>query len=232
MSRHLTDAIIYKLHRYSDSSAIARAFTADFGKIKLFVPKAFSKKGGLLTCFPGILDFQMKETSDLSRFYAFTQKPEFHRFINSHEIMIRLHFIFEVMDALYEEREKDGYLMRLIMKIDDTNFRKAASFTVRHMFEKNGVLPDFRECAGCGTAECAEGIVLGGEFFCGNCRRAGVKVTGAVMLFMKSALSSEMMKNLIINRENETEIISFFTDFYKSLYSKELKSAATLSVLL
>jgi DNA repair protein RecO (recombination protein O) len=232
MSRHLTDAIIYKLHRYSDSSAVARAFTADFGKIKLFVPKAFSKKGGLLTCFPGVLDFQMKESSDLFRFYAFTQKPEFHRFINSHEIMIRLHFIFEVMDALYEEREKDGYLMRLIMKIDDANFRKATAFTVRHMFEKNGVLPDFSVCTNCGAEECTDGFVPGGEFFCSNCRGAGVRAGGTVMLFMKSALSSEMMKNLIVNRENETEIISFFADFYKSLYGKELKSIATLKMLI
>jgi DNA repair protein RecO (recombination protein O) len=232
MSRHLTDAIIYKLHRYSDSSAVARAFTADFGKIKLFVPKAFSKKGGLLTCFPGILDFQMKESSDLCRFYAFTQKPEFYRFIDSHEIMIRLHFIFEVMDALYQEREKDGYLMKLITKIDNTNFRKAASFTVRHIFEKNGVLPDFNVCAGCGDENSIEGYVLGGEYFCGICRHSGIRVSGSVMLFMKSAQVSELMKNLIINRENETEIISFFAQFYKSLYGKELKSASTLSFLL
>jgi recombinational DNA repair protein (RecF pathway) len=146
--------------------------------------------------------------------------------------MIRLHFIFEVMDALYQEREKDGYLMKLITKIDNTNFRKAASFTVRHIFEKNGVLPDFNVCAGCGDENSIEGYVLGGEYFCGICRHSGIRVSGSVMLFMKSAQVSELMKNLIINRENETEIISFFAQFYKSLYGKELKSASTLSFLL
>lgn len=232
MSRQSSDAIIYKLHRYSDSSAVAKAFTAEHGRIKLFVPKAFSKKGGLLTCFPGVLDFQMKESSDLCRFYSFSQKPEFYHFINSHELVIRLHFIFEILDGLYEEREKDLYLMRLITKIDDTNFRKAASFTVRHMFERNGVLPDFSACASCGETEAAEGYIAGGEFFCGKCRTAGIVVTGAVYLFMKCALNSMMMKNINVSRENETEIIKFFSLFYKSLYGKELKSAQTLLSLI
>lgn len=232
MSRYLTDAIIYKLHRYSDSSAIARAFTSDFGRIKLFVPKAFSKKGGLLTCFPGVLDFQVKENSDLNRFYSFTQKPEFYRFINSHEIMIRLHYIFEVLDALYQEHEKDAYLMRLITRIDETNFRKATSFIIRHMFERNGILPDFNACAECGVEDSSEGVILGGEFFCTKCRSSGIKLSGALMLFMRSAAGTEIMKNLVVTREDEAKIMDFFFSFYKLLYGKELKSVSTLNILL
>jgi DNA repair protein RecO len=232
MSRQSSDAIIYKLHRYSDSSAVAKAFTLDHGRIKLFIPKAFSKKGGILTCFPCNIDFHMKENSDLCKFYTFTPKPQYYHFINSHEIVIRLHYLFEIFDGLYEEREKDSYLMRLIMKIDDENFRKAVSFTVRHMFERNGVLPDFSNCTSCGETENHDGYIVGGEFFCRKCRSAGINVTNAVYTFMQCAQDNALMKTHEVSRENEIEIIKFFSFYYKSLYAKELKSTQTLLSLI
>jgi DNA repair protein RecO (recombination protein O) len=231
MSRHQSDAIIYKLHKYSDNSAVAKAFTADFGKVKLFVPKAFSKRGGLLTCLPGNLDFQMKEHSDLFRFHSFAQKPEYYMFINNHEIVVRLHLLFECIDLLYEDGLKDGYLWKLFLRIDDTNFRKAFLFTLRHIFEKSGILPDFTVCSECGC-EPETGTVAEGEFFCEKCRYEGVFANGAVMLFMRSCANSELVKRLSVNREMEADTVRFLSAFYKSLHGKDLKSSSSFFTLI
>ena len=47
MERILSEGIIYKISKYADNSAIASAYTLDYGKIKLFMPKAYSSKGGV-----------------------------------------------------------------------------------------------------------------------------------------------------------------------------------------
>ena len=41
MERILSEGIIYKISKYADNSAIASAYTFDYGKIKLFIPKAY-----------------------------------------------------------------------------------------------------------------------------------------------------------------------------------------------
>ena len=44
MERVLTDGIIYKISKYADNSAIASAYTLDYGKIKLFMPNRRNRK--------------------------------------------------------------------------------------------------------------------------------------------------------------------------------------------
>ena len=67
MERVLSEGIIYKISKYADNSAIASAYTYGYGRIKLFMPKAYSSKGGVQTFIPGEIDFLKKDTSELNK---------------------------------------------------------------------------------------------------------------------------------------------------------------------
>ena len=101
MERILSEGIIYKISKYADNSAIASAYTLDYGKIKLFIPKAYSSKGGVQTFIPGEIDFLKKDTSELNKFYNFRPDTAYMEYASTPAISLRLSlaFLAHVSDA-------------------------------------------------------------------------------------------------------------------------------------
>jgi DNA repair protein RecO (recombination protein O) len=92
MTEVTTSAIIYRIFKYSDKSAIALALSPQYGKFKLFMPRAYSRKSGFMTFVPGTLTFLIKEHSDLHKFISFTHEPSFYHYIQTPDIIIRCTF--------------------------------------------------------------------------------------------------------------------------------------------
>jgi DNA repair protein RecO (recombination protein O) len=229
MSREKSPAFIYKLIRYADSSAIAFAFTKDFGRIKLFVPKAYTKKGGVMSFIPGVLDFSKKQ-SDLSKFYAFDCDTAYYFYLNNHEIVIRLHLVFEIMDGLYQPEMPDGTLFDLLTKYDDTNFRKLTAYLIYFILKRSGVMYDLHSCGNCGTEENVFTISNKG-LLCDTC----AVQTGAesycdreTAYVIKSMGNSQLYKNITITRKQEIDILKALSAYSSGVMEKPVKSLATL----
>ncbi len=110
-------------------------FSKEFGRIKIFIPKAYTKKGGVVCFVPGLLDFA-KKNSDLSRFYSFDNYTDFYHYLNNHEIIIRLHLVFEILDGLIEPELADATMFELLLKYNDENFRRLTPYLIYFILKK------------------------------------------------------------------------------------------------
>jgi DNA repair protein RecO (recombination protein O) len=100
--------IFYKLLNFSDNSAVGYAFTEEYGKLKFFIDKAFTKRGSVYKLIPGEIDFLKKENTDLNKFYSFKEDLTYYYFFEYLPLYLRLYLIFEVIDMLYNIEEKDS----------------------------------------------------------------------------------------------------------------------------
>lgn len=229
MSREKTSAVIYKLIRYSEGSAIAFAYTRDFGRIKLFIPKAFTKKGGVVCFVPGNLDF-VKKATDLSRFYTFENDPSFYHYLNNHEIIMRLHLVYEVLDGLCQPEMPDATLYELLMKYDDTNFRKLTPYLLYFLLKRAGVMYDLSACANCGSDEEVFTVTDSG-LHCAVCA-SQLSVSGYCdkesAYIIKSMGNSGLYKNVTVNRKQEMQVIKALAGYCSVIMEKPLKSIKTL----
>lgn len=229
MSREKTEAVIYKLVRYSDSSAIASAFAKDFGRIKLFIPKAYTKKGGVVCFMPGNLDFARKDT-DLSRFYSFESMPRFYHYLDNHEILMRLHLIFEVLDGLYQPEMADPTLFDLLLKYDDSNFRRLTPYLLYFILKRSGVMFDLKTCGNCGTDEEVFTINENG-LLCSVCA-SQLCVDGFCdresAYIIKSMASGQLYRNITVNRKQELQVLRALAAYCETVMEKPLKSLKTV----
>jgi len=230
MARVQTEAVIYRQIKYSDSSAIVHAFTKEYGVIKLFVQKAYSKKRGLLSFVPGTLDMMKKEQSDLNRFYGFQQEPSKLFYLDNHEILMRLYVVFELMENILGSGETDDKLWTLLNKYDDENFRKLSLYILHHILKRNGFMTDFSHCESCGK-ESPTAFLSEEGFYCGDCVEEtgqGIELGPVVLNFLRHIENSKLFRQTVITRANELEILNFFKKYISFAAGVELKSFQTL----
>lgn len=229
MSREKSEAIIYKLIRYADSSAIGFAFTEDFGRMKLFIQKAYTKKGGVMCFMPGLLDFSKKD-SDLSKFYSFDNNTAYYHYLNNHEIVMRMHLIFEILDGLYEPEMPDKKLFDLLLKYDDTNFRKITPYIIYFILKRSGVMFDLASCENCGTDEELHTVAEKG-LYCGNCAEQ-LDIKGFCdkesAYIIKSMGNSSLYRNITVNRKQELQVLKALAEYSSYVMEKPLKSLKTV----
>jgi len=229
MSREKSEAIIYKLIRYADSSAIGLAFSKEFGRIKLFIPKAFTKKGGVVCFVPGNLDFA-KKSSDLSKFYSFNNYTDFYHYLNNHEILIRLHLVFEILDGLIEPELSDPTLFELILKYDDENFRRLTPYLMYFILKKAGVMYDLTSCVSCGSKDDLFTVTDQG-LYCSTCSDQ-LSQTGYCdkesAYIIKCMGNSSLYRNIAVTRKQEIQIIKALAGYSSVVMEKKLKSLKTV----
>lgn len=229
MSREKTGALIYKLIRYSDSSAIAFAFTRDFGRIKLFIPKAYTKKGGVVCFMPGTLDFAKKDT-DLSRYYSFDTDAAFYHYLDNHEVLMRMHLVFEILDGLYQPEMPDEKLFELLLKYDDENYRKLTPYIIYFILKRSGVMFDLASCANCGSQENVFSVSENG-LHCAVCAsQLGVTslCDSESAYIIKSMGNSQLYRNVTVTRKQEIQILQALAGYSSQVMEKPLKSIKTV----
>lgn len=229
MSREKSPSIIYRLVKYSDSSAIATAFSRDYGKVKLFIPKAYTKKGGVASFIPGILDFARKQT-DLGRFYSFEPDTSFYKFIDNHDIVLRLHLIFEIYDGLYHADITDEKLYDLLLKIDDVNFRKITLYIIYFMLRQSGVMYELDACCSCSSDENIYTVSDAG-IYCDICaEQLSLKTMcdKESSYIIKCFGNSALYRNLSISRKQEIQVLTALCAYAEKVMEKKLKSIKTI----
>ncbi|TCK60695.1 DNA repair protein RecO [Seleniivibrio woodruffii] len=229
MSREKSQAILYRMVKYSDSSAIAMAFSRDFGKLKLFIPKAYTKKGGVMTFIPGNLDFGKKD-SDLSRYYSFEPDTAFYKYLNSHEIVLRLHLLFEIYDGLYQADMPDDRLYELMLKIDDENYRKITPYIIYFMLRRAGLMYDTENCANCSSDEDIFTVASGG-MYCPHCTQEldlDSFCDRESAYIIRCFGNAPLYKALTINRKQEIQILTALGAYASTIFERPLKSLKTI----
>ncbi|MGA1845688.1 DNA repair protein RecO [Deferribacter abyssi] len=149
MNRVKTEAIIYKLLTYSDRSAIGFLFTREYGVIKVFISRAFGKKGGVFKFLPGTVDFLLKESSGLHKFYGFEPNIKYYFFIENPYILVRLNLIFKLLDEFGLDYEHNNLLWKMILGIRNDNIYKSTVYITYFILKHSGFLSEIN-CYECG----------------------------------------------------------------------------------
>ncbi len=209
-----TPAVIYRLFRYSDRSAIALAFSPEYGKLKLFIPNAYNKKSGFMTLTPGSLTFDMKETSDLHRFVSFSHDPAYYHYSQTPEITMRLNICFDFFEHLFHAGEPCRVFWNLCLKYTEDNYRKAGLYTVYRLMKEAGVMFEL-ECK-CGAGE-GDIVLVGGELRCGKCARSfdvekGLVINGKTYSGLLSFSQNELFRDADFTPETELDILMLFNN--------------------
>ena len=151
MERLVSDAVIYKITKYADNSAIASVYSYDYGKLKLFLPKAYSNKSGIHTFIPGELDFLKKDTTDLNKFYSFRIDTSYVEYLSTPAISLRLSLYFDIFDRLYDIEQQDNVIWTIITKYKTAEYSKINLFGIYALLKNSGHMFNFNVCAECGS---------------------------------------------------------------------------------
>lgn len=230
MKRIKTPAIVYKLMMYSDKSAIVTAFTLSHGKIKLFVNKAYSKKGGISKMLPGDLDFLKKSNSDLNKFYAFYQNIGMSHFLESPAVYLRMNIIFEIFDMFYGLDVPDERLWRLLMNVTPNNIKKSSIYISNYILSESGFRDSFIFCPLC-AKHMNEGFLESGRIFCRNCSNGdGFYVDEELMEIFYAFEDNGLYKKLFVNSGVEMKYWDFFQKYFYEITGKNLKALDTMKI--
>lgn len=225
MERIFCDCIIYKINKYSDSSAVATAYASEYGKIKLFIPKAFSKKGGVYTFIPGEADFLKKYSSDLNKLYSFRPYPDFMEYASDPLISLRLSLLFDILDTFYELEQKDKAVWKVLVSYLHKNPGKVNIFGIYAILQNTGHMFNFNKCAGCGADISEAAAILDGLCYCNHCKPDNAfKIDEFINFVLKALSSPALYKNININLSKELEITDMFVKHIEFVSSKKLKS--------
>ncbi|MBZ4672774.1 MAG: hypothetical protein JG762_1004 [Deferribacteraceae bacterium] len=229
MRRVVSEGIIYKIIKYSDSSAIAFSFLKDYGKVKLFINKAFTKKKGLNKFLPGEIDFQKKDESDLNKCYGIKYDTSKSYFIENPEIFIRLNIVFNVIDILYYDDEQDETLFKYIYSLNEKNMSRWTIYVLNFILKKQGIGKSYDFCEKCG--ENVNKIVLHkGMFSCEKCEYDGLHLSKECTKILQKVYTQEF-KELAISKEDEISILEFLLNYIESVTSKKIKGLSVLKEL-
>jgi len=214
MKNRNTPAIIYRLFHYSDRSAVALVFSPEFGKLKLFMPAAYNKKGGFMTLTPGSLTFDMKETSDLHRFVSFSHDPVYYHYSQTPEIIIRLNICFDFFEHLFHQGEMCRVFWELCLKYNENNYRKAGLYTVYRLMKEAGVM--FSLQCKCGLAE-GDISLKDGELYCGKCsspqyEERGIPISSKTYSNLLTFHQNERFRTADFTSEEELELLMLFNN--------------------
>lgn len=233
MERVFIEGVIYKLIKYTDKSAIAVAYSFDYGKIKLFMPKAFTNKGGIIALVPGEIDCLKKNNSDLNKLYAFRQFPEYMPYVENPFISVRLNLLFDIFDNLYETEQKETLLWTLLKKFNSTEPAKVLIFSIYAMLKNTGQMFDFETCQTCGKVTEDSGALADGLYYCQNCAPIGsLKTDFDVNLILRSLSKSALYKNMNVTRNQENQILDVFVAHIENVTGKKIKCYKTFKELM
>lgn len=234
MGHITTDGIIYKIVTYSDSSCIATAFTEDYGKLKLFMPKAFSKRSGITKFVPAKLDILRKENRDLSKLYSYTTDPKYLPFLEAPEITIRLNLLFDIIDSLLPLDENYDIIYKMILRMTRANIQKATIFTIHAVLKLSGNLTDFYYCKRCNNTINDSSLYLNGDVICTACTENNTinntysadnyAISSEVNLILRALLSKELYQNMIVTRKQDENILDLFVKHTEFVLGRKLKS--------
>ena len=233
MERLFASAIIYKLIKYTDNSAVAFVFTKDFGKLKLFMPKAYTKKNGIMKFVPGEIDFLKKDNSDLNKLYGFRHDPAFVHFVEEPAVYLRLNLIFDIFDSIYETEQKEPILWTLITRFRKENAVPALIYTFYAMLKNSGLMFDCDSCSVCG-GETRDGAALSaGIYYCRHCAPDAAKKIGSGEDLILRALSKpNLYKNIKISAVQELGVLDILINHTETTSGKKLKSYGTFRELI
>ncbi|AEI14531.1 hypothetical protein Flexsi_0867 [Flexistipes sinusarabici DSM 4947] len=231
MKRIKTPAIIYKMMMYSDKSAISTAFSLSHGKIKLFINKAYSKRGGISKMLPGDLDFLKKSSSDLNKFYAFYQNIGMSHFLESPAVYLRMNLIFEIFDMFYGLDMPDERLWRLLMNVTPHNFRKSSIYISDYILNESGFRDNFIFCSSC-DKHMVEGFLEDGRVFCMDCSKGnGFYIDEKLVEIFNALDDNELYKKLFVISDVEMMYWDFFQKYFNKITGKKLKTLDTLKLI-
>jgi DNA repair protein RecO (recombination protein O) len=227
-----SSGIIYKTFNYSDKSAVSVAYTKEFGKIKLFMNKIYSKKGGVFKFIPGEIVFNKKNETDLHKFYQFNQYPKYFYFIDTPEIFLRLHLIFEIYDYLNEVEIPYPYLWKLLIKINKENYRKAVIYIILNIIETSGIMFELHKCPVC-QKEFNEICLSQNGIQCTHCsKKFKMKLNPTELHILQSTNDSNTYKKLEIKENSEKNILKFLIYYVEIMENKKIKSFQIIDKLL
>ncbi len=235
MKRISSNGIIYKYTVYSDSSCIASVFTEEFGKLKLFMPKAFTKRSGVVKFVPSTLDILRKENSDLFKLYSYSPIAKYISFLEVPDISIRLNLIFDIIDSLLPLDESYEYLYKLILNINKENAHKALVYIIYIVFKVSGTLPSFYTCKVCNNDISSLSFYLEGDIVCDKCvdkNNSPVPISDEINNILKSLKCNSVYKDTVIEKTQEDKILQLFVKHVEVVTSKKLKSFKSFRELL
>lgn len=233
MERVFIEGIIYKIVKYTDRSAIAAAYSYDYGKIKLFIPKAFSGKNGILAFVPGEIDCLKKTNSDLNKLYAFRQFPEYMNYVEDPHISLRLSLFFDVFDNLYETEQRENLLWTLLKKFKSADPGKVLIFSIYAMLKNTGQMFGNSACCRCGKEPEDSAFLSGGYYFCENCAPEGAfEASFDANLILRSLGKNPLYKNININKAQEMKTLEVLIRHTETITGKKIKSYPTFKEMM
>jgi len=216
---------------YSYKSAIATAFSLSHGKIKLFINKAYSKRGGISKMLPGDLDFLKKSSSDLNKFYAFYQNIGMSHFLESSPVYLRMNLIFEVFDMFYGLDIPDEQLWRLLMNVTTINIRKSSIYISDYILSDSGFRDNFIFCPSC-DRHMNEGFMENGRIFCRNCSKGnGFYIDEKLVEIFNALNDKDLYKKLFVRSDVEMRYWDFFQKYFYEITGKKLKTLDTMKLV-
>lgn len=221
MKRVISQGIIYKLIKYSDASAIALCFFKEFGKLKLFIPKAYSKKRGITKFIPGEIDFQKKDESELNKFYSIQYDTTKYFFTEVPDVFIRLNILFNIFDIFYPIEEKDEKLYKYFTSINLTNFRRSTIYIINYIMLKQGIAKNFDRCENCNES-IREVYLSNGSFLCKNCKSSNDAYLKDNKIL--NVVFQKDFKNVLISKDEELNILKFLVKYLEDVSSKRITS--------
>ena len=225
MERIVSDALIYKITKYADNSAIASAYSYGYGKLKLFLPKAYTNRAGIQTFIPGELDFLKKDTSDLNKFYSFRVDTSYVEYLTTPAITLRLSLYFDVFDKLYDIDQPDSVIWKIITKYKTAEYSKINIFGIYALLKNSGHMFHFSTCANCGAEIKEQGSLYMGQYFCEKCNMENSYTPKPyVNTIMQAFSNQELYQRLKINVYDELAVLDLFVKHIEDITEKELKS--------
>lgn len=214
MASEKTDAIILRLVRFSESSAVVTMFTREHGKIAALARGAYRPK----SAFEGALDlgshcsvvFISKSSDALD---LLTEAKLQRRFRSAQRSLLRLnlgYFVLELVRELTEDGQPVSGLFELVQgtltaldspQIQDTMMPDLMATFILQTLKQLGHSPALDVCAACGQcagepARVAFGLQAGGVV-CSRCRsreRQLVIMTAQDLAAMKERLNTDLPK--------------------------------------
>ncbi len=225
MERVISDGIIYKITKYTDNSAIASAYSYDYGKLKLFIPKAYTNKGGIQSFIPGEIDFLKKDTSDLNKFYSFKVDSEYTDYPSIPAISLRLSLYFDIFDKFYGIGQEDFVVWNIVKKYKTSDYSKVNLFGIYALLKNSGHMFNYSTCASCGNSISGNGCLYMGQYFCDKCKNDnGFNTKEYTNTILRAFSQKELFKNLKISLYDELAVLDLFAYHIENLLEKELKS--------
>jgi DNA repair protein RecO (recombination protein O) len=233
MMRTQSKGMFYKLLNFADSSAIGLAFTEEYGKLKFFINKAFTKKGSIYKIIPGEIDFLKKDNTDLNKFYSFKEDLTYYYFLEYIPLYLRLYLIFEIIDTLYDLEERDSYLFKLLLHAKESNMQKFSVYTVFYMLRKNGINFSTDICDNCAHIFKEEAYLTTSGLYCNNCISSGyIKILNMEDLYLfKTINDPDAFRSFNIDEAIELHMLEIIVGYIEEYTNKKIKSFDNLRVL-